>query len=235
MPLGAVIVGSVISGAMASNAASDAAEIGAEGTRQSLAQRQKFFDITQEQLAPYRDIGEEAVTKLRDVFVRGDMDKFYTSPEYKFNLQQGEQALERKQGVAGARYGGKSLKEATRYAQGVASNEFNNFFTHLNSIAGMGENAAAGTGNAAMQTGAGMSSDIMSNTQNQMNTTMAGAESLNNAIQGGISNYTTLKTYNDLMSKVGTQVPANVGMNPQAMPGALPYSPNPTSMKTLLQ
>lgn len=191
MPAAAVsLIGTAYSADQASNSADKASAYMSEAT----AQRQEFFDIGQEQLAPYREVGEESLAKMKSVFLDGNMDEFYESADYRFNLEQGEEALARKQSAAGSRYGGAALKEATQYAQGVASNEYNNFFNRLNSMSNMGLNAVNTGVNAGQNTAAGMASD----STNQANLSMERGQSMNQAVQGGLSNYTTLSTYNDL-------------------------------------
>ena len=44
----------------------------------------------------------------------------------------------------------------TRYAQDYASNEYTNVYNRISNIAGLGQVAAQGSGNAALQAGAGM-------------------------------------------------------------------------------
>lgn len=51
---------------------------------------------------------------------------FEESPGYQFALEQGEQALERKNS-RGGNYGGRAVKEALRYNQGMANQEFYNW------------------------------------------------------------------------------------------------------------
>jgi len=214
----ATIIGSAASAVIGGRAARKGSALIAQGTQASLAQQQKFFDIGQENLAPYMEIGEEAVGKIRSVFLEGNMDEFFESPDYQFNLAEGEKALERKQGAAGSRYGGRALKEATQFAQGTASGEFNNFFNRLRSVAGLGQAAAAGSAAQATTTGAGMGRTIEGGSINQANLNMQGAQSMNQAIQGGLANLTTLNTYNDLKSLLTQPTAAQSSGNVTSMP-----------------
>lgn len=94
-------------------------------------------------IAPWANVGEEAITALRDGYLRGDLSKFFASPDYNFNLQQGQQALDRKQSATGNQYGGGALREALRYSQDIASGEFDKRFSRLNTVAAAGQNAAS--------------------------------------------------------------------------------------------
>ena len=178
MPAAAVsLIGTAYAASSSASASKSASRTLAQGTADTLAQQEKFFNIAQENLAPYREMGTEAVDKMRSVFIEGNMDEFYESADYKFNLEQGEQALSRKQSAAGSQYGGAALKEALQYSQGVASNEYGNFFNRLNSMTQTGQAAAAGTASAAMQTGASTGQTIQSGAVNQANIGMQGAQS----------------------------------------------------------
>ena len=206
MPAAAV---SLMGTMVASRSASKAGRMALEGQQGAMAQREKFFDIGREDLAPYREIGNEAVDKMRSVFLEGNMDEFFESPDYGFRVSEGEKALERKQGQSGSRFGGKALKDAVRFGQEAGSQEFNNFFNRLRSISGLGASAAAGSANLAAGTGAGMASDVRTGTAGQVDA-VAGQ---NQAIQGGFSNLMTLKTYNDLTKSLQPQPMATAQPN----------------------
>ncbi len=231
--IGLMVAGSLASAAIASDAAGKASKISAEGTKAALSQKekgmqaaldrkQKFFDIAQEQSAPYREIGVDAVKQLNDTFINGNMDNFFESAGYKFNLSEGQKALDRKQGASGSRYGGRALKEATQYAQGVASNEFSNYFNRINSIAAMGANATANSSGQAINTGNSMGNTLQAGNESMANTIQTGsnqqaqigmdkAQNINNSLQAGLGNLTTLKTYNDMKTVLGG---GNAQVNP---------------------
>jgi hypothetical protein len=88
-------------------------------------------------------------------------------PGYQFALQQGDQAVSNAQSVGGSVLSGPALKSLMSFNQGLAStqyqNAFNNFqtsqtniFNRLNSIAGLGQNAAGNLGNAGTSLGTGI-------------------------------------------------------------------------------
>lgn len=199
MPAAAAVV---VSAYMSSQSAKSASRMALAGTREGIAQRERFFQIGREQLAPYVEAGNEALEKIKSIFLEGNMDEFYESPDYQFNLEQGEKALERKQGQKGSRYGGGAIKEALKYAQGNASGEFNNFFNRLKSISDAGQNAAAGVATTANSVGAGIAQMNQQSGVNQGNIALNQGQSMNQAIQGGLSNYTTQQSYNDMMAQI---------------------------------
>lgn len=94
-----------------------------------------------------------------------DVEQFYKyeDPGYAFRLQQGQQALQNKAAAGSGAFSGAALKDLLGYNQDMASTEYNNafnryqtqqgnIFQRLFSIAGLGQNAAAGVG----ATGAGL-------------------------------------------------------------------------------
>ncbi len=119
------------------------------------------------------------------------------TPGYQFRLSEGNKALDRFQSARRVT-GGRAVKEAMRYGQDYASNEFGANFNRSANIAGMGQGAV----NTGVQAGQNAASNIgqytMANAQAQGNAAMGQASSINNAVQGGMQNYYTMKMYNDL-------------------------------------
>lgn len=125
-----------------------------------------------------------------------DMSAFFESPDYRFNLAEGEKALDRSLLARGRGLSGAAVKEGTRYASGMASNEFGNFFNRLTTLAGLGS-AANNTSAQAGLTTAGNNANIFANAANQRASAYTqGAQGVNNSIQGGLSNWLLLQQMN---------------------------------------
>jgi hypothetical protein len=82
---------------------------------------------------------------------------FQASPAYQFNLQQGQQAIDKASNARGNMYAPQTLQDLSKFSQGMASNEFTNaynmynqnqgnVFSRLNTMAGIGQNAAVQQG-----------------------------------------------------------------------------------------
>jgi len=110
---------------------------------------------------------------------------FTTSPGYLFRLQEGQKAIERSAAARGGLYSGATMKALDAHAQGVASDEFNNYVGRLQSLAGVGQSAtgstaaagqnyANGASQAAQQAGAARAS-AYANTGNAINSAVSGA------------------------------------------------------------
>ncbi len=91
-----------------------------------------------------------------------DASAFFESPDYNFAYDQGMRAVEQslaKRGLGGPNDSGAAMKELTRFGQGLASQQFNNYRNSLASLAGIGQTATSQLGamgaNVAANVGAG--------------------------------------------------------------------------------
>jgi hypothetical protein len=169
---GAVVGGSqLIGGYMGAKGAKDAANIQAAAADRAAALEKEMYDISREDLAPYR---EQGYTALKDIegmkpFLTAQFgpDQFeqYLDPSMAFRQRLGEQSTARMANVGGGALSGNTLRALTDYGQNLASTEYGsafdrfqtergNIYNTLANIAGMGQNAV-NTGVGAGQTYAG--------------------------------------------------------------------------------
>lgn len=128
----------------------------------------------------------------------GDFDITET-PGYEFRMDQGMNALNRSLASTGNRLSGRAAKAAQRYGQGLASQEFQNRFNRLASLAGRGQTAAQGVGQAGLTTGQNVGAAM-----GQVGAAQAGGfANINQAVQGGIGNYLADQQYNQLLDRLG--------------------------------
>lgn len=194
----------IISAGAGLYASSKASKSISSSTDQSTQVQWDMFDQARKDLAPYREVGVEAVNQIRQV-MKGNYSSFYKSPDYQFRKEEGQKALDRTQNAAGTRFSGQALKEASRYNQDLASTEYGNWFERMFGVANMGEAAAAGSAANAVSTGANVAQTTMAGGQAQA----AGILGANEAIQGGIGNYVTLQQYNDLVNRLPQPTPTS--------------------------
>ena len=125
-----------------------------------------------------------------------DMGVFFASPDYQFNLAQGQQAIERSAAARGGLVSGNTLTAATGYAQGLASREYSAFVDRLMQQAGIG---ATGIG-ASAAAGANAANNISNINMNAANARVSGinnmASGVNNTVQSGLSNYLMMQYLN---------------------------------------
>lgn len=123
------------------------------------------------------------------------LSDFKESPGYQFNLQQGQDAINKASSARGNYYAPSTLQDIGRYSQGLASNEFNNAYGQYNNnqnniwnrlfdLSSAGQSAANQTG----AFGANAANQIGQNTVGAGNAGAAGIMGTGNAIQGGIQN-----------------------------------------------
>jgi hypothetical protein len=118
-----------------------------------------------------------------------NMGAFFESPDYQFNLGEGQKSIDRSLAARGRGISGAGVKEGERYASGLASGEFNNFTQRLLQIAGLGSAGITTSANAGMTSAGQIGAAQVNAGNNRASAYMAGAQGVNNAVQGGISNY----------------------------------------------
>lgn len=179
MGVGAALIGSAVVGAGASAYSSNkASKAQTKSAAMANDAQRDMFDITQQNLQPYNEYGTYAGNLLKNQLpaltapVTMDQAALEKTPGYQFNLAQGEKAAQNSAAARGLGTSGAAFKGAERFATGLADstyqNQFNNAVTNqtnsynrLLQLAGLGENAAAGVGNAATTTGQGIASNTI--------------------------------------------------------------------------
>jgi len=125
--------------------------------------------------------------RYADVDANTSLEQY--SPGYRFRLDEGNKALDRRQAAGSSRLGGRAVKEATRYNQDYASNEWGNYLNSIFNLAGYGSSATGGTAQAGAQA-AGNISNAQMNTGNSLaNIYGQQGANMNNALQSGFQNY----------------------------------------------
>lgn len=130
------------------------------------------------------------------------MDKFFTSPNYNFTLNEGLKSLDRYAAASGGFASGNTLKAASNYAENMASNEFGNYQNTLMSMSGLGQNATNSTAAA----GNAYSGAVGNNAANQGNAYLAagnaratGYQNQAAAVNQGLENISSYYTLSSMM------------------------------------
>ena len=212
------------SGYMQGQAAKKAAAESAAATRYAADINKQMFDITNENLRPYREQGQ---LTLKDLMARmPELTRGYTAedfnqgidPGYQFRLAQGQKAFENQANRAGGLIGGNVMQGMQDYTQGQASQEFanafgrntttqTNIFNRLKGIADMGLGATGTTAEAATRTGESMGSAAIAGGQAQAAGQIGAAKAYGNTLQG-MANYATLPYYMQPQIQPGYGTPA---------------------------
>lgn len=187
MPIGAAIgaAGSLGAAAISASAAKSAAKTQARGAAQARAD-----------LMPYNLPGQGAVASLAQLYgidpatgqVTGQpfnpasLEAFRNSPDYQFALNEGLRGVDFSNAAKGLLKSGNNVRGLADYASGLATQTFGNYRGALQQLASLGQNAAAGTGNAAMNQAAASASG-----------TVGAANAVSGAL-GNLGNYAMLSS-----------------------------------------
>ncbi len=131
----APIAGPIVGGLLQGSAAKSAAQTQAGATQQAIGEQQRQFDTTRADLAPYRDAGTGAITRLGDLVGTsgnttapnyGDLTKKFTLADfwddpvtkasYQAGLDLGTKALQNQAARSGSINSGAQLKALDRFA-----------------------------------------------------------------------------------------------------------------------
>jgi hypothetical protein len=217
MPISAAIVGgigavgSIGSAVIGSNAAQSAAQTQAQAAEQAQQTQLQMFNTAQAAEAPYNQVGQGATQTLAGLYgINGSgagtgtpsaqsLNAFTQSPDYQFALQQGTQAMQRSAAAGGTLISGGQLKAGQEFGQGLASQQYGNYYNRLLSLSQLGQSAASGISNSAIQSGAQIGNSIQAGGQ----ATASGIVGSANAISGGLTGATGGVASAALLSKLG--------------------------------
>jgi hypothetical protein len=133
-----------------------------------------------------------------------NMSVFFESPDYQFNLAEGQKAIDRSLAARGRTLSGAGVKEGIRYASGMASNEYGNFYNRLANLAGIGQAATNSTAAAGANAANNISQNHLFSAQARANGYMNTGQAVNNGVQGGLQNYMLYQYLNKPPAAGGT-------------------------------
>ena len=151
--------GGLAGGYFQGQGAEKAAQIQANAAEKALKLQEDMFEYQKSLLAPYQEVGVNALRRLEGVMglggqpATGGQQLLEMDPGYAFRLGEGMKALERLQAARGNMLSGGAIKAGQRYAQDVASQEYGNAYNRLANIAGLGQTTGTQLGAAGQQFG----------------------------------------------------------------------------------
>lgn len=169
MPVAAAVVGSaVVGGVMSSRAQKKAANSAANAQIQSsemgVEEQRRQFDAVQKLLKPYADAGLSGLTGQQDLLgINGTaaqqtaIGNINNSAEMQTYLQQGENAILQNASATGGLRGGNTQAALAQFRPQLLNQLINQRYQNLTGMTSLGQNAAAGTGNAGMQAASNIS------------------------------------------------------------------------------
>jgi hypothetical protein len=122
-------------------AANKSASAQTKAGKKSIAEQQRQFDLSRSDQMPWMQAGSSALGQMQ-ALNSGDFSKFYQSPDYQFALDQGMKGLDRSAAARGRLYSGGYGQDLTNYAQGLATQNYGNYYGRLADMAGIGQSSA---------------------------------------------------------------------------------------------
>ena len=205
MPVAAAVVGSaVVGGVMSSRAqkkaANSAANAQIESSEMGVEEQRRQFDEVQKLLKPYSDAGLSGLSGQQDLLgINGTaaqqaaIGNINNSAEMQTYLQQGENAILQNASATGGLRGGNTQAALAQFRPQLLNQLINQRYQNLAGMTALGQNAAAGTGNAGMQTANNISSILQS----------SGSAQAANYINQGNAQANMWKGVNSAISNVG--------------------------------
>jgi hypothetical protein len=120
---------------------------------------------------------------------------FRASPGYQFRLGEGINALDRSASAKGMNLSGEQARAISDYGQNTASSEWNNYINQLAGLAGIGQNAAASTNNAATSAYNNGNDSLMKGLMGQAADYSNSANALASGIGNAINSLGSLATF----------------------------------------
>lgn len=177
----AIVGGAVVGGFMTSQATRSAANRAADAQTQAAMmateEQRRQFDAIKELLSPYVNAGTSALAAQQNILgLNGNeaqqnaINAIKGSSQFNELNAQGQNAILQNASATGGLRGGNVQGALAQFSPQLLNSLIQQQFTNLGGIASLGQNAAAGTGNAGMQT-----ANAISNNLNQAGAAAAGS------------------------------------------------------------
>lgn len=203
----------------AASAQKDAADKAAAVQREAMAYQKENYDKASGNLSPFIQTGQGANNLLASFYgLNGAaplndnaLQSFYNSPDFKFALKGGSEALDNSAAAKGGALGGNQIRAQTEYGQGLATQNLQGYLGRLAAMSGQGITAGGYLGNI----GVGVGSQVGASANNIGNSTMASgtadASGTLGMVKGFNSGLNSLSMFNQ-MSK-SSYAPTNTGFS----------------------
>ena len=162
--VGVGVVGSVLSSRAQRKSANAAANAQVAASEMGVEEQRRQFDAVQKLLKPYADAGLGGLTGQQDLLgINGNaaqqaaINNINNSSEMQTYLKQGENAILQNASATGGLRGGNTQAALAQFRPQLLNQLINQRYQNYAGLTALGQNAAAGTGNAGMQTASNIS------------------------------------------------------------------------------
>lgn len=160
----ATVVGGVLSSNAQKSAANRASDAQVQAAQLGVDEQQRQFDAVQKLLAPYVNAGTGALTQQQNLLGLNGTDAqrqmiagIQNSPQFSALKNIGEQSILSNASATGGLRGGNVQGALAQFSPNLLAQLIDQQYSRLGGLTSMGQNAAAGVGNAGMQTGQNIS------------------------------------------------------------------------------
>lgn len=161
--IGSAVIGGVASASAASKgakASQSAADSQSASAMAGIAEQQRQFDAVREMLNPFAEAGHAALEqqqRLTGIYgtdaQQSAISALQQSPGFQSQLQRGENSILSNASATGGLRGGNTQAALAQFSPQLLAQTINDQYARLGGLTSLGQNAAAGVGNAGMSTG----------------------------------------------------------------------------------
>lgn len=154
------IVGGITGASQAADAAKDASQTQANSAQLGIDEQRRQFDAMQAALSPYMNAGTGALTGQQNLLglngaaaQQTAIGGIQSSPQFQALQQQGNDAILANASATGGLRGGNAQAALAQFSPALLSQLIQQQYSNLGGLTSIGQNSAAGVGNAGLQTG----------------------------------------------------------------------------------
>ena len=190
---GSTLVSGIYSSNQEGKAADKAAGLQSDAAAAGIAQQNKQFEAIQALLKPYVDAGTGAIGGQKDLIglngapaQQQAIDALKASPQFTSLLAQGEESILANASATGGLRGGNTQAALAQFSPALLAQVINDQYGRLGGMVKLGQNSAAGVGDAGITTG-----NNISNLLQQQGAALAGGALAQGKAQAGYANAIT--------------------------------------------
>jgi hypothetical protein len=165
--VGAAVVGGYMSSEAQRSAASSAADSQDAASRRAIAAQQGAMGDLKAQLVPYTSAGVQAIQGQQDLLGLGApgaqteaIQKISQGEQFKSMAKEGENAILQNASATGGLRGGNTQGALAQFRPQLLNQLIDQQYNRLGGLTSIGQNAAAGVGNAGISTGQGIGANL---------------------------------------------------------------------------
>lgn len=196
---GATLVGGAISADAQRSAGNKAADAQSAASEAGIEETRRQFDEVQKLLSPYVTAGTGSLTAQQNLIGLGGqsaqqqaVDAIQNSAAFQAQLKQGTTSILQNASATGGLRGGNTQAALAQFSPQLLAQAINDQYSKLGGITSLGQNAAAMTGNAGMQTGNSIASLLQQQGAAQAGAALSAGQAqaaLGNSLSSGIGTY----------------------------------------------